>query len=119
MILTKYEECTDAPEGIITIVIMSMDSMLCCVVTAVATVDMWNEIKENAKIGIAQVFNSEGQQCVICMEDFKKDDIVLQLKCNLKHIFHRDCILDWVKVKLACPVCRAAIQQDNTIDNQD
>jgi hypothetical protein len=118
VLLTKHDECADALEGIITIVIMSMDSALCCVVTTIATVDIWNEIKGDSKIGIAHELNSEGQQCVICIEDFKKNDIVLQLPCNLKHVFHRDCISDWVKVKLVCPVCRAAIDLDNTTDNQ-
>ena len=30
--------------------------------------------------------------CVICHEQFKNDDQVMQLKCHNSHIFHQECI---------------------------
>ena len=40
-------------------------------------------------------FNVEST-CSICFEPYKKDDQVLQLKCHKSHIFHYDCIKEWV-----------------------
>ena len=49
-------------------------------------------------------FNGNNQDCPICMEKFKKDDMVTDIKC--KHLFHKDCIMEWGKYKNECPNCR-------------
>jgi hypothetical protein len=35
-------------------------------------------------------------QCTICLENFKGDDSIIQLNCHYKHIFHENCIEDWI-----------------------
>ena len=35
--------------------------------------------------------------CSICFEHYLKDDEVLQLKCHNSHIFHKNCIQEWVR----------------------
>tara|TARA_A100001015_G_scaffold201730_1_gene225242 strand:+ start:4681 stop:6186 length:1506 start_codon:yes stop_codon:yes gene_type:complete len=53
--------------------------------------------------------DSESQskyKCTICMMKFEEEDMVSKLKCN--HIFHEDCIKEWLKeYSYKCPVCRA------------
>ena len=49
-------------------------------------------------------FKDGDKECSICMEKFKKDDMVTDIKC--KHIFHKDCIMEWGKYKNECPNCR-------------
>ena len=45
-------------------------------------------------------------KCTICMMKFEEEDMVSKLKCN--HIFHEDCIKEWLKeYSYKCPVCRA------------
>ena len=36
--------------------------------------------------------------CVICFEDFSDETILCMTECN--HIFHKECLKEWVKVKL-------------------
>lgn len=52
-----------------------------------------------------QHFEADFETCSICIETFQQGDEVVTSLC--KHIFHQDCILEWVgKNKMDCPVCR-------------
>ena len=44
--------------------------------------------------------------CVICMEEFKEDDVILVLPCDVKHYFHKKCTMAWLDRKTECPLCR-------------
>ncbi|KAJ4886673.1 hypothetical protein Rs2_26421 [Raphanus sativus] len=54
-------------------------------------------------------YDSEGQKiptepdCAICLREFG-DQTSTKLHCD--HIFHRDCILTWLRRKSSCPTCR-------------
>ena len=52
------------------------------------------------------IFNSnlnyELKNCTICLENFKEGDILKRLGCL--HIFHKDCIVPWLKGKNICPI---------------
>lgn len=41
------------------------------------------------------------EKCVICQMEFNKNDKVSKLKCG--HLFHYDCIKDWLQRKKRCP----------------
>ncbi len=49
-----------------------------------------------------------GSACSICLTDLstKKDD---NYQLNCQHIYHRECISEWLKYKNTCPLCRASI----------
>lgn len=48
---------------------------------------------------------NERKSCIICLGDFEKDEkIILHPGC--KHTFHDECVLEWFKTKLNCPVCK-------------
>ena len=48
--------------------------------------------------------------CSICIENFKDNDEVIQLRCHDKHIFHKVCITGWVRAARAeCPLCKTKI----------
>jgi hypothetical protein len=49
----------------------------------------------------------EDETCAICMEDYEDGDDVITGK-NCTHIFHRECILEWLgkASNELCPVCR-------------
>ena len=49
-------------------------------------------------------------RCMICLLDFKNDDKVQYLPCQ--HIFHHECINEWVKYKNECPTCRNQIETE-------
>ena len=44
------------------------------------------------------------QNCVICITEFQKADTVLSLPCL--HIFHKECIVNWLNKNSSCPLCK-------------
>jgi len=52
--------------------------------------------------------SSNANTCVICLEDYKKDDIVTILPL-CKHKFHKQCIGLWLYQSTTCPICRGNI----------
>jgi len=53
---------------------------------------------------------SSMDQCAICLNSFTDEDQVVELKCDKKHIFHEQCIKDWLKRKLECPLCKEEVK---------
>ena len=49
----------------------------------------------------------EDDACVICQDSYQLGQDVLWLSCN--HVFHRECILPWLKSSSTCPICRAHV----------
>lgn len=52
----------------------------------------------------------EMEECIICTEQFKEDSEVCELGCNERHIFHANCITEWMKTSTTCPVCRMPVK---------
>lgn len=44
--------------------------------------------------------------CVICCCELSENDEVIQLKCHPSHIYHSNCIIEWLKGKFFCPICK-------------
>lgn len=42
--------------------------------------------------------SKEQETCIICMEEFKDDDEVVELGCDERHIFHFECISKYMAV---------------------
>ena len=54
-------------------------------------------------------------KCAICLQKYKGIDIIKEFPC--KHIFHKTCILKWIKNSNKCPLCKYDITNDvNDID---
>ena len=48
--------------------------------------------------------------CSICLDDFEINDKVCRTKiCN--HLFHKECLKEWLKTENSCPVCRNIIKR--------
>jgi hypothetical protein len=65
--------------------------------------------KKNVKIDGKNVVKYEDvktelTECVICKEDFEKEDSVIMLKCS--HVFHESCLEEAIKYLARCPMCR-------------
>ncbi|XP_027150190.1 E3 ubiquitin-protein ligase RNF126-like [Coffea eugenioides] len=50
------------------------------------------------------------EACVICLEEFPNGLEVTQTPC--KHVFHGECILQWLNYGSWCPLCRSEIPTD-------
>ena len=57
------------------------------------------------------------ESCIICLEKFKQEDIISELTCNAKHIFHASCINQWLGTKLACPLCNQIVDRNHDKDS--
>jgi len=57
------------------------------------------------------------RECAVCLSEFEADDS-LRLLPKCKHIFHLECIDVWFQSHSTCPLCRAAIVQEDDHDQQ-
>lgn len=55
------------------------------------------------------------KNCIICLEDFKSGDKATILPCL--HIFHTQCVKDWLHTQNTCPICKFKLTMEN-IENQ-
>jgi len=55
------------------------------------------------------------EECSICMEIYKLNEIVFELPCV--HIYHKECIKKWLKSNNTCPICRYELPMG--IDNEN
>ena len=55
--------------------------------------------------------DNEKKNCVICLEDFKTGDKATILPCI--HMFHNNCIKNWLKKQNCCPICKFKITEAN------
>ena len=47
--------------------------------------------------------------CSICLSEYIDEDrIACNLKC--KHIFHKECLREWSKISIKCPICRGEME---------
>ncbi|KAJ4885019.1 RING/U-box superfamily protein [Raphanus sativus] len=47
------------------------------------------------------------KRCTVCLDDFEPKETVMLTPC--KHMFHEECIVQWLKTKGQCPLCRFVI----------
>lgn len=57
--------------------------------------------------------DKEDQICSICLSDYEKDCQVLATTCN--HMFHFDCVLEWLMENDLCPYCRAEMMTEKEL----
>ncbi|XP_020578914.1 uncharacterized protein LOC110023713 [Phalaenopsis equestris] len=48
--------------------------------------------------------------CTICLEEYKDKDDLGMMRCL--HVYHLSCINDWLRIKNACPICKAPALKD-------
>lgn len=54
---------------------------------------------------------SKQDNCTVCMEEYKENEPnVVQLPCN--HLFHKVCLIGWLKDHNVCPVCRYELPEE-------
>ncbi|KAK7311545.1 hypothetical protein RJT34_09762 [Clitoria ternatea] len=48
--------------------------------------------------------NATMEKCTICLTEFDKDAQVLLMPC--KHVYHEECLIQWLQASHMCPLCR-------------
>jgi hypothetical protein len=64
------------------------------------------EVRENKK-------HDNNNNCVVCLCEFQIGDIISALPCC--HVFHTECIQNWFKNELTCPVCKFEVTLSSII----
>lgn len=63
----------------------------------------------NASAAVAQVMPDQigRETCPICIVDFEEGDDLRVLPCEGKHVFHQQCVDQWLlELSSSCPICR-------------
>ncbi|KAM7523301.1 hypothetical protein LguiA_013203 [Lonicera macranthoides] len=64
------------------------------------------------KSSILKLYANNG--CVICTDSFTVNDKAIRLPC--KHVYHKDCIVEWLDQNNTCPLCRDKLPEENSLD---
>ena len=59
---------------------------------------------DSCKYSTIKIKNKRKEICCVCMDNFSCNQEVYRLDC--KHIFHKNCLDEWIKYKPECPTCR-------------
>jgi E3 ubiquitin-protein ligase DOA10 len=51
------------------------------------------------------------KECAICQKKYRGNEHVVPLPCDVKHFFHTECIMKWIKIKNECPLCKKVITE--------
>ncbi|KAG0356791.1 E3 ubiquitin-protein ligase znrf3 [Podila minutissima] len=64
---------------------------------------------------VDDVLDQTATSCVICLCEYEPDELLRQMPC--RHLFHKDCVDEWLKLKRTCPLCKFDIARVNRIRN--
>uniref|UniRef100_A0A182FAA9 RING-type domain-containing protein n=1 Tax=Anopheles albimanus TaxID=7167 RepID=A0A182FAA9_ANOAL len=54
--------------------------------------------------------DEDSEKCTICLSQFEVDNDVRRLPCM--HLFHKDCVDQWLVTNKHCPICRVDIEPE-------
>jgi hypothetical protein len=69
------------------------------------------KIKSLPKVIFNKDLKKEKERCVICLDDFKEGDVLINIPCF--HYFHLKCITEWFKNNKNCPICKYEIKEED------
>ncbi|VVA23453.1 PREDICTED: E3 [Prunus dulcis] len=55
-------------------------------------------------------YGTNSEYCVVCMEKMLRGEEVTCMPCS--HLFHADCLVQWLKLRHTCPICRFKLPTD-------
>lgn len=57
----------------------------------------YKQSAQKKKGGLNESQSGIWRQCPICWSDFMRNDFVTSLHCDEKHVFHTECIEQWIR----------------------
>jgi hypothetical protein len=74
---------------------------------------IFNTLEDTAD-GVQSIANSHKNECTICLERYQAGETIATAKTDACiHIFHQECIMEWLKKHDKCPLCRTNIVGTN------
>lgn len=59
--------------------------------------------------------DEDSEKCTICLSQFEVDNDVRRLPCM--HLFHKDCVDQWLVTNKLCPICRVDIEVQKNLSD--
>lgn len=75
------------------------------------------EALEQVTIQASDLGQGRENTCPICLNDMAVGEKVRILPC--KHMFHSQCVDEWLRVNASCPTCRTSILRDEEAHDHD
>lgn len=63
------------------------------------------------KVTCYDIAANESPECSVCLDDLSIGTTALRIPCG--HLFHEDCVKEWLKKSNECPVCRWELPTDD------
>lgn len=63
------------------------------------------------KVTAYDIAANESTECSICLDELVAGQPALRIPCG--HLYHEDCVKDWLKKSNECPVCRFELPTDD------
>jgi len=63
------------------------------------------------KVTAYDIAANESAECSICLDELVAGQPALRIPCG--HLYHEDCVKDWLKKSNECPVCRFELPTDD------
>lgn len=63
------------------------------------------------KVSKNDIEKNESSECSICLDELVLGQPALRIPCG--HLYHEDCVEDWLKKSNECPVCRFELPTDD------
>ena len=69
------------------------------------------------KITADDLLEQTNKECIVCLEEQTLGNFACKLPCG--HIYHRNCIKEWLEKNCSCPVCRYELETDDACFEQE
>ena len=65
------------------------------------------------KITVDDLQEQSNKECMVCLMEHEVGKYACKLPCS--HLFHRECLLDWLHKHSNCPICRYELETNDTL----
>jgi len=78
-----------------------------------------DNLLDNTHLKLYNSLEEEETMCAICRIDLQQNEIIRKIN-SCGHIFHHNCLDNWLKTNHTCPICRCSLKtNNNTITNEE
>ncbi|CAK8570800.1 unnamed protein product [Lathyrus sativus] len=96
-------------------VILALEENVERVETGLTEEEILTNIETETHVSDLNETSTHSKTCTICQEDYVEGEIIGRLDC--RHIYHLECIKQWLLLKNACPICKQrALEVDEDED---
>nr|XP_004512213.2 E3 ubiquitin-protein ligase MBR2-like isoform X1 [Cicer arietinum] len=98
--------------------VLALEEQMGRVETGLTEQEIMNYIEQEVFHSTELGTSTHNETCTICQEDYVDGERIGRLDC--RHIYHLDCIKQWLAVKNVCPICKqTALEIDEDEDESD